>query len=132
MTFKDKIHYGFLTLNELSTLIDQNKKHAATLNIYMKWEITAAGITATLKERDFLIYKNTFTGNYTHVMLAKMHYNWSLVFDKKIAALKDAQIRVRLLELEAMGGQNHDVTDIPEDTRLTLGERVQKYGIGNR
>jgi len=72
-----------------------------------------------------LLYQNQFKGEFTHNLLAKMHYNWSLVLEKKIKALRREEQRRLQIEKWRMGGQDFEITDEPKDTRLTMGERAQ-------
>jgi len=124
MNLHDKILYGFCTQKEISDLINTNIANAKTLQIRMWWEFDKKTIVARMTEGGKLIYENKYQDEHIHVIMAKMHYNWSLVLDKKINARRHEEHRKVMIERWRMGGQDFDVTDEPEDTRLTLGERA--------
>lgn len=131
MTLKDKINYGYLTFMEFSNLIEANVKASRELSIRIWWESKDKGIIGRMKYGEQLLYENTFSGEHMHTMMAKMHYAWSLILEKRITGLKQEQHRKRMLEQENLGGQNYDVVDRDAD-KLTMGERAQKYGIGQK
>jgi len=125
MTLKDKINYGQLTLKEFDTLIEANINNTKIFGIRMWWEYKNAVIIGRMSQDGILLYQNQFKGEFTHNLLAKMHYNWSLVLEKKINALRREEQRQLQIDRWRMGGQNFDPIDEPEDTRLTMGERAQ-------
>ena len=140
MNLKDKIIYGYLTFNELATLIEANIRAAAVLNIRIWYDVNKKGIYAHMSENKTLLFDKQYSKDFMHVMLAKMHYDWSLVLQKRIDLKNQEEHRLKMLALEELGGQNQEFIDI-EDRRPTLGEKLaqrnnmnqysneKKYGI---
>ncbi len=130
MTLKDKINYGYITLNEFKELINNNIANAKTLKIRMWWEFENKIIVARMRQGSTLIYEYKYEGDLMPVLLAKMHYNWSLVLEKKIKALRLEKHRQLQYERWRMGGQNFEPIDEPED-KPTLGELAAMRRIKN-
>ena len=129
MNLKDKIYYKYLNLNEFSELVDSNYLKANELGIDTFQKVSEDTLLGRLSLEGKLLYEKEFKNEHLHIMLAKMHFNWSLILDKHLKIKRDEEHRLKMIEREALGGQNYDIVDEPEDTRPTLG---QKYGIGNR
>jgi len=122
MTLKDKIVFGYLTSYEFSKLIDANVYNAAILNLRIWWQIDNKAITGRISDNGTLIFKKVYKGEHTHVLLSKMHFDWSLIFFKRIALKNEEEHKQKMIEQEALGGQNQEYVDRYED-RPTLGER---------
>ena len=125
MTLRDKIQYGYITFKEFSTLIDENVKNAAELGLRIWWQISSKGIIGRMSDNGTIIFEKSYTGEHLHIMLAKMHFSWSLILQKRIELKRQEEYRQRMIEKEALGGQNHEVID-DYDKMPTLGK---KYGI---
>jgi len=131
MNLKDKIIYGYLTFNELATLIESNIRAAAVLNIRIWYDVNKQGIYAHMSENKTLLFNKQYSKDFMHVMLAKMHYDWSLVLQKRIDLKNQEEYRLKMLALEELGGQNQEYIDI-EDRRPTIGEKIAQRNTMNQ
>jgi len=140
MNTKDKIIYGYLTFNELTTLIKSNIDAAAELKLRLWYDVNKIGICAHISENNILIFDKQYSKQFMHVMLGQMHYDWSLMLQKRLKEKQQEAYRLKMLELEQLGGQNQEYIDT-YDERPTLGEKIaqrnmnqfpndKKYGIG--
>lgn len=140
MNLKDKILYGYLTTKEFSNMIDGNVSMAKILNYRIWWVMENKGIVGRISHNDTLLFEKIYDNDYMHVMLSKMHYDWTRLLVSHIQLKNDEEYRQQMDAKEALGGQNYEQIDTySEDNSPTLGEKIQmqrekefankKYGI---
>jgi hypothetical protein len=78
MLIAQEIDAGTLTIVKLSELIDFNTKVANRLGIKLSWCFENGNIIGRIKDGNKTIWKKDYNSEHTHVIIARMHYDFYL------------------------------------------------------
>jgi len=114
MSIARKIEDGTLTLGTLSKLVTSNKVLSEEWKIKLTWGFKLGKLYGKVTDGPFVVQEKFYEGEYTHILLAKMHYDFSLALQPLIEAKQRA---IRLASLKRKKG---------DDDTPTMGERADE------
>jgi len=114
MSIPRQIEDGTLTLGTLSKLVTSNEVLSKEWKVKLTWGFKLGKLYGKVVDGPF-VQEKFYEGEYTHILLARMHYDFSLALQPLIEAKQRA---IRLASLNRKKGGDDDVK--------TMGERAQE------
>lgn len=117
MSIRRQIDDGTLTLSKLSALITSNEVISKEWEIRLKWGFKMGKLFGKVMDGPFIVHEIFYEGDYTHVLLARMHYDFSVALQSLIDT-KKRDIRLASLSRNKKGeGDGRTMGERAEDTR---------------